>query len=733
MEHKSTASQDLLLPLHSNQTSYVLAVVGGRYVTQRYWGQATESLDALAAVTSDTAPYLTTQTLADGRTLSLDRLPLEYPTLGAGRLGPTACTTRFSDGARTTRLEYRGHSYGTQPELPVGMPLLRPDHELGGATCLRVELVGTRGLALQLHYATFDNAAVLLRWARFVNHSEEPFAITDPAAAWVGLPAADYERVYLAGRWAHERQVLRAPLVSGLQRIESSGGATGHQGSPFVAVCASGADEQQGRVYAAALSYSGNYWAAAGCNQYDAAELGLGVAKLETTLLPGESFDTPGAVLVHSDAGFGGMSAAYHDFVRRGVTPRGARAGRRVVINTWEAMYFDVSEHNTAAFAEQATPLGAELLVLDDGWFSQRRDDTSSLGDWDTNTERFPAGLGGAQQAVGRHGLDFGIWMEPEMVSPDSRLATEHPDWVLGDPQQPAALGRGQLILDLANPEVIDHLIGEVGRVIRESQATHVKWDMNRNMSDAYSRALTPEQQGEAMHRYILGLYRLLGQLTTEFPQVTFEGCAGGGGRIDLALAHFHPRFWTSDMTDAYERLEIQYGSTLVMPPELLGAHVSTVPNHQIGRSTPARTRVLAALAFWYGFELDPARETQADREIYAWGAELFRRHRDEMAEARFVRLAGTLGAAVGSGRRAADRAWMLVGAKHVFVFWFAVLAEPDSVPRFLRLPSLPAGWYRDQATGLRYDAALLGSRGLALDPPQHDYAAQHWILERAE
>lgn len=733
IETGNGAPQDLLLPLHGNHVSYVPAVVGGRYLAQRYWGRRSDALDALATVRSDTAPYLATQTLDDGRVVSPDRLPLEYPTLGAGRLGPVACGVRFGDGARTTGLAYRGHDYDAVARLPASMPLLRRDHELGDPTSLCVELAGTRGLTLQLYYVAFADADVVLRWARFGNAGDDPITIVDPAAAWIGLPAADYERVQVAGRWAHESQPFRAALTAGLQRRESSGGAVGHQGSPFVAVCRRGADEHHGRVYAAALSYSGNYWTAAGYDQFDAARFGVGVAGLTASIDPGASFDTPGAVLVYSDAGFNGMSAVYHDFVRRGVTPRGATTGRRVIVNTWEAMYFDVSEADTAALAERAATIGAELLVLDDGWFSRRRDDTTSLGDWTTNTERFPDGLGGARDAVGRHGLDFGVWVEPEMVSPDSRLASRHPDWVLGDPRQPLTLGRNQWVLDLANPAVVDHLAGEIARVIRESGTTHVKWDMNRNMSDAYSRALPPERQGEVMHRYTLGLYRLLGQLTAEFPTVTFEGCAGGGGRIDLALAHFHPRFWTSDTTDAYERLDIQYGGTLVMPPEVLGAHVSTVPNHQIGRSTPSWTRVLAALGFWYGFELDPARESVADRDHYAWGAEVFRRYRDEMARARFVRLAGPLGASLGAGRRVMDRAWMLVGRDHVFVFAFSVLAEPDSVPRFLPLPSLPAPWYRDRATGVRYDAGLLHSRGLELDPPCHDWAAQHWILERQE
>lgn len=769
--------------------SYAMHVVDGRFLAHIYWGAP---LGAGAPLEPDTLmylaapPYLAAIPRGDAPTagnwrwaaerVSLDTLPQEYPVWGTGDQRDGALEAILPDGTAALRLEYRSHEVISGVVQPPDLPLLRSDHDLGAAETLRITLADPRGdLTIDLHYVILADSPALFRWVLLHRPpasgsdgaSDGPVTVTRLATASVDLPTDHRDMVTLAGSWARERHPVRIPLRSGTHTVGTRAGASSHQTSPFLAVCDPEADEHHGAVHAMSLLYSGNFRAGAAVDQYGRCRVSIGLDGFHGVLAPGESVASPAAALVHSDAGFNGLSERFHRVLRAGIVPsRWRREPRKTVINSWEAMYFDLDADRVASLARAGREIGAELLVLDDGWFSRRRDDTTSLGDWWVNRELFPEGLAPVAEQVRREGLEFGIWIEPEMVSPESELYRAHPEWVLQVARREPTRARNQLTLDLSNPAVVDHLFETVGGILQESGARYVKWDMNRQMTEAGSPALPARRQGEVMHRYILGLYRLLERLTAAFPDVLFEGCAGGGGRMDLGLAHWSPRFWTSDQTDAIERLDIQYGTSIVFPPEMMGAHVSAVPNHQVGRVTPAWTRVLTAVGFSYGYELNPPAESAADRAVFADGSALYRRVREVARTGRLLRLGSPSGAGgaiapVGGtaprtalgGSDGGGRAWMLVAAdgSEAYVFSVRPLARTNTDAGALRLTGLAravaagdpapsartAGSgdprrvvFRDTDTGQRYTVAQLETRGLRLEG-DGDYQGRYWHLVR--
>jgi alpha-galactosidase len=728
--------------------TYVCAVLDGRFLVHVYWGPPlVDVLDPATVVPLSAPEYLPTVEVSRRIRFSLEMLPQEYPAWGTGDGRPGAFDLSLGDGTTASRLEYQSHEILEGPVQPEGMPVIH--HEPGGTDgtetghfrTLRVRLKDPRGdVAVDLFYVMGDDAPALVRWCRFLNTSGEGVTLQDPASASVDISGGNHDLVTLAGAWGRERHVRRQRVSPGRFESASRNGASGHKGSPFLALAEAGASEQAGLVRAMALAYSGNYRMVCDTDQFGVARVRGGVGGVTVHLEGGAHFDTPPAVLVCSRDGYSGMSDAFHRFIRRYVVhPRWRHEPRKVLINSWEAMYFDVTAERIVELARRGREIGAELLVLDDGWFSRRRDDTSSLGEWVYNRERFPDGIGAVAEAVRREGLGFGLWLEPEMVSPGSALYRERPNWIVGVAGRDATLARNQLVLDLSNPEVVDYLEGVISEVLTEAGADYVKWDMNRNLTEAGSPALPAVRQGEMMHRYILGLYELLDRLTRRFPDILFEGCAGGGGRMDLGLAYHSPRFWSSDQTDAVERLPIQYGTSLVFPPEMMGAHVSAVPNHQVGRITPAETRVLTALPFSFGFELDPGSETADDLAVYRRGSEWYKSLRRHFSTGRFVRLAGPLD---GDGCCAdgcyGDTAWMVVAGEgaEVFVFWYRPLRRGVRPAGRLRLPGVtglpgvsgPARG-RYSLDGVVYEAVFLETVGIPLPQPQGDYQAVFFHL----
>lgn len=499
----------------------------------------------------------------------------------------------------------------------------------------------------------------------------------------------------------------------------SPGSSPRHQANPFLALVRPETTELSGEAYGFALVYSGNHELTVDVDAYHSARVLAGISPqtLSWPLAPGERFQTPEVVAVRSDDGLGGMSRTLHALFRRRLA-RGAWRDRPrpILINNWEATYFDFDEERLVEVARSAAELGIELFVLDDGWFAGRRDDTGGLGDWEVDVTRLPHGLDGLARRINDLGMDFGLWVEPEMVNPGTRLWDEHPEWVLHEPGRPLRPCRHQYVLDLSNPEVVDYLYGRLERVLSSANIAYVKWDMNRSLADVYSRSAPPELQGRVWHAYVLGLYELYDRVTRRFPDVLFESCCGGGGRFDAGMLAFAPQAWTSDNTDAVERLRIQWGTSLAYPVSSMGSHVSAAPNHQLFRDAPLKTRADVALFGTFGYELDPTRLTDDERAQVRAQVAFMKRHRALIQLGDQYRLRSPF---EGRGN---ECAWMVVSGdkSEAIVAYYRILQEVNVGRRSLRLAGLvPGARYevREEgacaapgAMGLRYRRPLTGA-----------------------
>jgi alpha-galactosidase len=407
-------------------------------------------------------------------------------------------------------------------------------------------------------------------------------------------------------------------------------------------LCRRDAGEDHGLSYGAMLLYSGNFEAQVEKSQFGDARLvlGVGTQHFSFRLEPGDHFTTPEAAMVCSPNGFTPMSQQFHRAIRTHLC-RDPYAGRRrpVLINNWEATYFDFTPEKLLEMAKTAADLGLELFVLDDGWFGHRDDDFGGLGDWWVNREKLPMGLRPLAEQMHKLGMQFGIWVEPEMVSEDSQLYAQHPDWVLAAPHRPPARGRSQLVLDLSRPQVQEYLLEVLENLLSSAPISYMKWDMNRSLSDVWSAALPPDRQGEVYHRYVLGVYQVLEQLRTRHPDLLIEGCSGGGGRFDGGMLYYCPQIWCSDNTDAMDRLRIQYGTSFCYPVSTMGAHVAAVPNHQTGRVTPLATRGVVAMSGTFGYEMDLSQATEAEKQEMAQQIKTFKAHAQLIANGDYYRL----------------------------------------------------------------------------------------------
>jgi alpha-galactosidase len=482
--------------------------------------------------------------------------------------------------------------------------------------------------------------------------------------------------------------VIERPLVVGRQSISSSRGSSSHVHNPFLALTRTTTTEEHGEALGIALVYSGNFLAEVEAEPFGTARVRIGIdpETFAWELAPGATFQAPEAVIVHTTNGLGAMSDALHRLFRERLA-RGIWRDRPrpILVNNWEGTYFDFDEERLVAIASVAKELGVELFVLDDGWFGRRDNDTTSLGDWVVDRRKLPNGLDGLARRITDLGIGFGLWIEPEMVSEQSDLFAAHPDWAIAVPGRPRTEGRQQLVLDLSRVEVVDHLASALSDVLGSGPISYVKWDMNRWMTEPWSPSLPARRQGEFFHRYILGLYELYRRLTTRFPEILFESCAGGGGRFDPGLLAFAPQAWTSDDTDAIERLRIQWGSSLAYPLSSMGAHVSAVPNHQVGRVTPIATRAAVAFFGVFGYELDTTALSDRERREVRDQVAFYREHRELFQYGRFVRLRSPF-----EGDRN-ETAWMVVSEdrRHAVVGFYRALNRPAPGSTRLRVPAL--------------------------------------------
>lgn len=596
--------------LGAGKASYVLHVDEDGRLLNQHWGARVPD----GALSPDFSHYPTLASF-DPRT---NALPWELPTRGSGWYGEPAVAATNAKGDDMVQLTYVSHAiYMGKNRLP-GLPATFARRE-GDAETLEIELMDRlTGLRVTAVYGVFERTGAITRSLRLKNEGGEDMQINGVLSASAPVHGSGYDVIHLKGAWARERHVMRQPQGEGEYRIFSQRGASGHEANPFLALCEKSATEFSGEVWAVSLVYSGSFEALSYVNNTENSRLSIGLNPDVFTwkLEPGETFVSPEAAMVYSPDGLNGMSHAFHRLYSENLMrSKWFERDRPILINNWEATYFNFNEEKILQIARRAKELGVEMLVLDDGWFGKRNTDNCSLGDWVVNPEKLPGGLNGLSDRLHDLGLKFGLWFEPEMISPDSDLYRAHPDWCLHVDGRARVEMRNQLILDLSRKEVQDYIIESVSAVLESARIEYVKWDMNRNMTEPFSGAQTPERQKETQHRYMLGLYRVLEVITARFPEILFESCSGGGGRFDPGMLYYMPQTWTSDDSDAAERMFIQYGTSFVYPPCAMGAHVSAVPNHQTGRTTAMQTRGDVALGGNFGFELDLSQLSDADAE----------------------------------------------------------------------------------------------------------------------
>ncbi|MGL5581549.1 MAG: alpha-galactosidase [Cetobacterium sp.] len=598
---------------------------------------------------------------------SLEYYKQEYPSYGTTDFRKPAFELESEDGSRVSDFVYKGYRVYKGKEKLAGLPSTYVESE-DEATTLEIELKDeVLNCKLYLTYTVYENRDVITRNARFVNHGIEKIDINRAMSFALDLPDYNYEMIHLSGAWARERFIKTRKLEVGSQYIDSTRGASSAHQNPFVILKRPNTNEDAGECIGFSLVYSGNFLAHVEVDHFDATRVTMGINPFDFKweLKPGESFITPEGIIVYSESGMNDMSKTFHKLFRERVARGEWRDKERpILVNNWEATYFDFDEDKIVSMASKAKDLGFELFVLDDGWFGKRNDDKTSLGDWFPNLDKLPNGIKGLGERVVNEGIRFGLWFEPEMISKNSKLYEEHPDWILGVKDRRLSMGRNQYILDLSKPEVRKYIVDILSERFSEAPISYVKWDMNRNMTEVTYRDLP--------HKYILGLYEILEELTTKFPHILFESCASGGGRFDAGMLHYMPQVWTSDDTDAIVRLNIQHGTSLAYPLISMGAHVSDIPNHQTARKTSLETRNNVAAFGNFGYELDLLKfdeETGANVSKYL---DFYKNNRKLIQFGDFYRLESPF-----EGNTAS---WMVVDKEknEALVGHFTILASPN-------------------------------------------------------
>ena len=601
--------KDNIFHLSTKSTSYIMGVFGGRLLSL-YYGKRINRLPKIESMISEgiVRTFSPVDIKENGMSYSTDNLTVEYPTFGSVDLRTPAVSVRYADGSEVTKLEYADYKITSGKYALSGLPAVYAENK-DNVSSLKIILEDkVSKLKAELNYAVFEDYDVITRSAVIINGGKTAVDVNRAMSLCFDLRADKFDMITLNGAWARERHPEREAVRIGTQEVSSMRGITSHHENPFFALVGKNTDEQNGEAYGFNLIYSGNFVAGVQKDAYNTtrAYIGINPQNFFWRLEPGESFYTPEAVSVYSAEGIGKMSRIFHKLYRERLCRGKYRDIRRpVLINNWEATYFDFNEEKIISIAKTAKDAGIELMVLDDGWFGRRNGEAGSLGDWVPNTDKLPGGIKGLSEKINALGMKFGLWFEPEMVSPDSDLNRAHPDWCLHiDGRQPS-LGRNQLVLDLTRKEVRDYIKSVFDRALGEWGVSYVKWDMNRSMSEAGTAVGGAAAQGKVYHSYVLGLYEIMEYLVNKYPDVLFEGCSGGGARFDGGILHYMPQIWTSDDSDALERVYIQYGTSICYPYSAMGAHVSAVPNHQVFRTTPMKMRGDVSICGQLGYELD--------------------------------------------------------------------------------------------------------------------------------
>lgn len=628
--------------LFNDDVSYVMELKE-QFLVHVYWGERIRSFKQ-----SDTYPKKDRSSFSpnpyrtNDATFSLDNALQEFPGFDSGDYREPAFEMTHPDGAKATQFKYASHTIYSGKKRLEGLPAtyVVEDDE---AETLEITLADDiRGIRATLSYTIYRDRSVITKSVQYQNTSEHTIQLNRALSSCVDFDDAAFDLLQLPGAWAREKQIVKTPLAMGIHVLDSKRGASSTHQQPFIALLRKNTTEHHGDVYGFHFVYSGSFTIRTEVDTFSQTRVLVGINphNFGWQLEPNDIFQTPEVVLVYAKNGLNDMSHTFHSLY----TERLARGEhqlqeRPVLINNWESTYFQFDEQKLLNLADGAKALGAELFVLDDGWFEARNDDTTSLGDWIVDRKKLPSGLASLSSQIHERGLKFGLWFEPEMISEQSQLFKAHPDWHIHVDGYPTSLGRNQLVLDFSRQEVRAEIVRQMTEILDAVPIDYIKWDMNRNMTEIGSRGLTPQQQMELPHRYMLGLYEVIDYLTERYPHILFENCSGGGGRFDPGMAYYMPQSWASDNTDAIERIKIQYGTSLIFPPVMICAQLSESPNHQVGRITPLQTRADVAMSANFGIMLDLNKESQATLDAVQQDIAWYKKHRQLIQFGRFSRL----------------------------------------------------------------------------------------------
>ena len=715
-----------IFTLYTRSSAYQMKVDSYQYLLHLYYGRKLESDMGYMLPYYDRGfsgnPYDTDM----DRTYSLDVLPQEFPVLGTGDYRSKALKIREENGCYGCDLRYAGYEIFDEKYSLPGLPAAYSQQAQTLVIRLRDERIGVE---VSLLYGVLEDCDIITRSAKVTNTGGDTFYLEKVSSACLDFLYGQYDIISFYGRHAMERNVQRTGISHGKQVFGSTRGTSSHQYNPLIILAQSDATERMGECYGASLVYSGNFSAEIERDQFNQIRfiMGLSEEQFSYPLECGESFYAPEILCSYSSEGLHRLSNNFHQCVREHIC-RGKYKdkARPVLVNSWEACYFNFDGNAIVNLAQQAAELGIELVVLDDGWFGHRNDDNSSLGDWQVNEDKLGCSLGELSDCVHEKGVQFGIWIEPEMVSENSDLYRKHPEWAMQIPGKRPVRGRNQLVLDFANPQVVSYIFERISCILEQGRIEYVKWDMNRSLTDIYS--VSAVNQGKVLYDYMLGVYRLLDMLTSRFPDILWEGCSGGGGRFDMGMLYYTPQIWCSDNTDAVDRVRIQYGTSFGYPLSVMGAHVSASPNHQTGRRTDIHTRGVVAMTGAFGYELDLGMLSEEEKEEVRKQVAAYHQMESLICSGEYYRLSSPFAEEYG--------AWMVVdGERQNALLNVVMLNIHGNMPViYVRLDGLEAsGRYRDSMTGKIYHGDALMAYGLPIPLKGGDYQAYQILFERVE
>ncbi|GAB6169887.1 alpha-galactosidase [Clostridium carnis] len=722
--------ENKLFHIQSDNTSYVLKILETGHLIHLYWGRKIKS-DNIDYIFKNRQCGNFLADLDNINDLHLEVVPQEYPSYGNTDLRSPAFQIKLANGTTLTDFRYSNHEIFKGKRKLEGLPATYIEKECEAETLEIILKDNLAKLRLILSYSVFEKYDVVTRSCKIINDSNNDVDILRVLSANVDFNNSEFDLIQLSGAWARERHIIRTKLRSGGQCVESRRGASSHAQNPFIALASHGANEDSGDVYGFNLIYSGNFLANVEVDMYSNTRVQIGINPFDFTwnLEVGQEFQSPEVVMVYSSKGLTGMSHIFHDLYRNRLARGIFRDKERpILINNWEATYFDFNNEKIKEIAKDSSKLGIELFVLDDGWFGERNNDKSSLGDWFVNEEKIKYGLNLLASDINKMNMNFGLWFEPEMISPNSKLYKEHPDWCISIEGRNRSQARNQLILDLTRDEVCNAIIEMITNVLKSAPISYVKWDMNRNMTEIGSVSLTPKRQKEVAHRYILGLYKILENITSNFPNILFESCSGGGGRFDGGMLYYMPQTWTSDNTDAIERLKIQEGTSLVYPNITMGSHVSDVPNHQVNRVTPINTRGIVAMAGNFGYELDITKLEKDEKEEIKKQVKFYKKIRKTIQFGDLYRLKSPF--------ESNEVAWMNLSKdkNEIVVSYVKQYSEANTLQNRLKLKALDKdSLYKIIETGEVFAGDELMYIGIEIGEVIGDYVAKVWTLNKVK